>query len=169
MYRFSSRPRHKTDFYIPTLQGDRSSDGEVSTGKKKMRIYSVARKLHFEPYQTPLVAPPPDVPQALVVKKSYRKGKQDGLDNKESYDCEDDTKTSKEVIILTCYCHYMYIHCTYYVHVHCMCPIDIHVHVHDMYICFSSAFAGSGCLSARLTQSSHISCYSFKQCCYYSL
>lgn len=82
------------------------------------RISSVVRKLHFEPYQTPLVAPPPDIPHALVVKKSYRKEKQDGVDDKESQDCEDDTRTSKEVIILTCYVYILYVYIT-----------DIHVRV----------------------------------------
>lgn len=91
--RFSSRVRRKTDFFVPVCQGDENGDGEVGRGRGKRRqagrVPSVVRKLLFEPQQLPLVAAPPDVPQALVVGKSCNGG-QGEQDDTESQECRED-------------------------------------------------------------------------------
>lgn len=84
------------------LTGDKSNDREASrdNGKRRSsRTSSVVRKLVFEPYHTPLVAAPPDMPQTLLVKKRYSKREQDR--EEEDKECEDgtvETNSSKEVI-----------------------------------------------------------------------
>ena len=73
--RFGSRVRRKTKFYVAKHLEDESNgaEGSADMGKRKRaKVASVVRKLQFEPQQPkiPLVAAPPDVPQALVREKS---------------------------------------------------------------------------------------------------
>lgn len=68
-YRFSSRMRHKTDFYISTQPEDVNGDDGSMRGRDnsnrgtRRKVPSVARKLSFENYvyQTPLVTAKPDI------------------------------------------------------------------------------------------------------------
>ena len=71
--RFGSRVRRKTKFYTHLEDESNGAEGSADRGKRKRaKVASVVRKLQFEPQQPkiPLVAAPPDVPQALVGEKS---------------------------------------------------------------------------------------------------